>query len=447
MRTKRYSAISILFFAAAFIAAAQEPLSHEEFIYTVEAFNGTKFSATFIREESDTMYLLSDIDNFVWPRKSMLYFWPLSNQWLVDSDLLFETLKGFLEVSGPGIQTKKLGFQDFTYYNQAGEYEVNWKVLTDDAAAAEVENFNRKYTELQNAMEDYNMQYQFYRKLKDARLINIKKEREAGHDIQKLLAEVEAMKPPVKPEPLEYFVYPLRKAFVLNLKEGEYLIRFVNADGNVMENSEKKVVVFNKRRSEGIGYEIFPEDKWTIPDKSQTPSSVLYVNGTTNLYIKPFFQDEFNDLYYNRLVINDSKGNANIYRWEEIQQVPNAEFDVKSGDGSTEKIPEKEYVVEQIKTRGFGYKIVPYDPEKHLDRNPDLKAFLVPIDRNSKSIGFMLRDEKGDEYPFSEREIRVVRKSPLNLIIFIYALLPLLAMVIIIAMRLQFYRKHDKGDH
>ena len=58
------------------------------------------------------------------------------------------------------------------------------------------------------------------------------------------------------------------------------------------------------------------------PESSVTPSSILYVNGVADLYLRPFFEDEFNDLAYEKTVNNAARGNPNIVKWVRIQQVP-----------------------------------------------------------------------------------------------------------------------------
>jgi len=49
---------------------------------------------------------------------------------------------------------------------------------------------------------------------------------------------------------------------------------------------------------------------------------VLYADGTADLYPGPFLELEHNDLYYEKIIRNDAKGNPNLMKWVRIQQVP-----------------------------------------------------------------------------------------------------------------------------
>ena len=99
----------------------------------------------------------------------------------------------------------------------------------------------------------------------------------------------------------------MQQAFILNLDPGTYSIRLVNPDGTVMESSEKTVIVHDRSRSNGIGFEVIPGDRWTRPESSVTPSSVLYVDGSADLYLRPFFEEEFNDLAYEKTINNAAR--------------------------------------------------------------------------------------------------------------------------------------------
>ena len=143
----------------------------------------------------------------------------------------------------------------------------------------------------------------------------------------------------------------LQPAFILNVPPGLYSMRLRNPDGTVMEGSEKNVVAHGRSRTGGIGYDVIPADKWTRPVESTTPASVLYVNGKADLYIRPFFEEEFNDLAYEKTVNNAARGNPTIVKWVRVHQT----------QGSS-----------------LGYTIVPYDPQgASKGKDPDIIAFRL----------------------------------------------------------------------
>ncbi|HUV07244.1 MAG TPA: hypothetical protein VMX75_05910, partial [Spirochaetia bacterium] len=211
-------------------------------------------------------------------------------------------------------------------------------------------------------------------------------------------------------------------------------------DGEVMEGSNKRLVVHSKRRENGIGYEIIPADKWTRRQLSQTPSSVLYVNGNTDLYVQPFYQDEFNDLFYQKTIRNDAMGNPDIMTWIKIQQVPKTRIEIIHPKKETESIVEAPYYVEQIKGSALGYKIVPFDPEgKHKDREPSLMAFHIPVSSDARTIELKLQDKDGKALPSGERQIRVISKSGLWYLSLILAFIPIGVMVVVLILRARRY--------
>jgi hypothetical protein len=228
----------------------------------------------------------------------------------------------------------------------------------------------------------------------------------------------------------------VEEAFILNLPVGEYSIRFFNTDGSVMEGSERKVVVFQKRRSEGTGLEVIPGDKWTRPVESTTPSSVLYVDGSSELYVRPFLEHEYNDLYYERMQRNDAKGNPSVMKWVRTQQVPQARIEVRLGGGQPQAVEEKPYYVEQVKGASLGYKIVPYDPQgAHKDKDPSLRAFRIELGKDTTRVGLRVLDKNGAPLAGGERQIRVLRPAKAGFVALILALLPLAVMALVLARR------------
>ena len=74
------------------------------------------------------------------------------------------------------------------------------------------------------------------------------------------------------------FVYSSTKVYrgmPVTLSSGNYEIRLRNSKGEIVEDSVKKLVVFQRDRV-GVGYTVIPEDKWTTPEQTYNPrTSVL----------------------------------------------------------------------------------------------------------------------------------------------------------------------------
>jgi len=403
--------LSLVWLLTAMYLTADIPAKTEQFIYSMEVFNGIGYdTATFCTTDSDTIYLVADVVNFIQPRKSLVYFWPPADQWQLDIEHLYEPLSGSLHITDNKKTTKDYQLTTYTFSMQSGVYEEQWQTFLGNAA----ETTGTQFTALLNAYTQLYDKYQndlyLYQQYTDLIIEQINRQRAAGKDVTSLVKQVENLKAPEKPAVPDYYVYPLRQAFAVNLPVGEYTIRFENSAGLIMEGSEKKLIVFDKRRTNGIGYEILPGDKWTLPEYSYTPSSVVYVDGTTDLYFKPFFENEYNDLYYNKMINNQSRGNQQLYRWEQIRQVPDARLEFTSSTGTARVIMEQPYIVEQATGTAAGYTIAAYDPVGvHKNQTANFKGFHIPI--SAKAITIQLQSKENKNYQLSVRQIRIIKKN------------------------------------
>jgi hypothetical protein len=372
-----------------------------------------------------------------------VYFWPITQDWKTDTSTLNVPFEGTLELSGREAEPERLGMTPYTYYNIRGEYELNWKV----AKEAEAEAAWQRYQGLMDAYWQSISQYYEKRAMYEAMLnqltITITKMRDEGKDVTSLIETLQELKAPPEPQyPTEYIVppVPIQNAFILNLPVGEYRIRFYSEDGQILEGSERKIVAFEKRRAEAIGLEVIPGDKWTRPVESKTPSSVLYIDGSTDLYLRPFFQQEYNDLFYEKMRKNDAKGNPNLMKWVRIQQVPRARVEVTRPSSESQMVLEEPFYVEQVKGAALGYQIVPFDPQgKHKDREPSLRAFHVPVSKDQRVIRLRVQDKDGQYLSSSERQIRVITPSRIGIVSLILAAVPLIVMIIVMTRRSRRY--------
>ena len=435
----------ILFFIFISIVpvVADVPVRQEQLIYSIMAFNGKDYSGTFCGENSDTIYLIADQDNFITARKTLVYYWPITGDWKTDTSALNYPFEGTLELTEKGGESRIINPERYTFYNIQGEYELNWEVATGDEAEKAWQHYQGLIEQYWQATSQYQQAKTTFDMMMNELAKKITEMRNSGIDVTELVEKLKALKSPEAPQPPDDYIVPpspVQSAFILNLPRGEYNIRFIDGDDAVLEGSEKRVVVFEKRRADGIGFEVIPGDKWTRPVESKSPSSVLYVDGTTNLYLRPFFQDEFNDLFYQKMVKNDARGNPSLMNWVRIQQVPGARIELTGNNHTSEVLLEEPFYVEQTKGSALGYKIVPFDPEGvHKDRDPSLIAFRVPVNRERSLIKIKLLDKNGLNLAGSSRQVRVIIKSRWQPLLFLLCLLPLLAMAVVRIIRSRKY--------
>ncbi len=441
---KRATLVAALMFALA-PTFAQAPVRAENLIYSILAYNGRDYSPTFARSASPAIYLIAGVDNFLTVRKTLVYFWPLTGEWKTSMDTLDVPIDGVLEITDRRGTSMRVLASRYTYYNERGEYELNWKVARDADADRVWARWSAILSNYEAAKKDYRDRLAKEQEARADLIARIERFRNEGRDVTSLVDQLSDMKDPESPqEPQEYVVPPaeIQRAFIVNLAPGEYSIRFMSVGGSVFEGSEKALVVHERRRSGGIGYEVIPGDKWTRPVESSTPSAILYVDGSSDLYLRPYLEDEYNDLYYSKTIRNDSRGNPNLMKWERIQQVPRAEIELAAGGAEKSVIREQPWSVKQIQGGELGYRIVPYDPlGAQKGQEPSLIGFRVPLSRESAVVGFRTMDSSGRPMLGSERQIRVIAPPAGEPFLLILAAIPLGVMALVLIRRTRRYRR------
>jgi hypothetical protein len=338
----------------------------------------------------------------------------------------------------------------FTFFNVRGDYELNWKVAVGEAAQREYERYESLYAEYSRATADYKAKDAAYKAEVESLAATIQKLREEQRDFTSALGKLKTLPKPRQPQPPRDYVVPPsppQLAFRLNLPRGEYRIRLINPDGTLMEGSDKTIVAHERRRSNGIGFELIPSDKWTRPEESKTSSEVVYVNGRTDLYMRAFYEDEFNDLDYAKTVANEAKGNPNIYEWVRLEQVPHATVELRTGNGILSRLTERPYYVDQTRGATLGYTIVPFNGQgAQKDKEPNLIAFQVPIGSGERVLGLRVLDAEGRPLPGSERQLRIVQGPRAPLLFMLLSLTPILVMGFVLGVRARVYSAQRAAD-
>ena len=440
---KAFAAV-LLLAAPLALARADVPVRTEQLIYSVIAFNGRDYTPTFAPESSSAVYLMAGADSFISLRKTLVYFWPLTGRLQTDTQTLNEQLDGTLEVRDRrGKVLRSISLQRYTFFNVRGEYEQNWKVAVDADAEKEYQRYLSLYRSFMKSIDDYtraNTEYLAKLKEMSDRIESLKA---SGKDVRALQEKMSSVPRPRQPdEPADYVVppAPLQQAFVVNLPPGRYRVRLINPDGSVMEGSDKRIICAAPRRSGSVGYQVIPSDKWTRPEESKTPSAVIYVNGSADLYVSVFYQDELNDLAYQKTLDNAARGNPNVFSWVRIQQVPHASLQMSGADGTASVLQERPFTVQQSQGSSLGYTIIPYDPLGG-QKSPDLMAFRVPVSTGTRLIRLSARDNGGKPLPESGRQIRIVSPEVPSLVFALLAIIPLAAMIVVLAMRRRYSRQ------
>jgi len=420
-------------------AQTETPERFEEVLWSLMSYNGRDYSPTFCREDGDMVCVIADAASFTSIRTSLVYWWPTTGEWYTDSKALNVVHEGRLELRDRRGRLVDLEPVTYTYCSVHERYSQVWRVLL----GREAEEEWARYQGLQEAYRTARSGYGIAKASWDeeyadlsARIASL---RETGRPYRAELDRLEGMRPPTEPaEASEYLIPPAepRTGYVLRLPPGTYAARLVTPEGLVLEGSERTVVAFPREGAGTVGYDLIPSDRWTKTVESNQPSSVIYSAGGVHLYARPFFQDEYNDLFYKKAIDNDANGNPALRNWIKVRQVEAARIEVTGGHGATLRVEEMPYYVEQTEGTAMGYAIVAFDAEgAHRGQDPTLRAFDLPVPTDADTLRLRLFDAEGRSLPGGDREIRVVKVAKRPYATLLLVLIPFFMGIAVLAVR------------
>ena len=424
--------VALLAVIATVLATAAKADSHdrdEQLIHSLIAFNGSGYSRTFSAESSDTIYLLADTDNFVTLRKTFVYYRPADDALSTDTTHLDAVVDGLLEVSRRGGGAQSFSIEDYTYYNLRGDGAARWRTATGPEAHRVYADYQEKLRAYREGLDAYRLDRATHEYMVAELERRIEEQKQSGGDIARLQEVLGDLAAPTGPEfPEEYAAAPVRvdRAYVVNLPAGTYRTRLVRGDGKVLEGSEKTIVAFGRFGEPTVGYEVIPGDKWNRPVESNSRNSVIYVDGSSDLYLIAYQQHEFIDLHYEKLLRNDARGSPGMRRHVFVQEIPDLRIAVLDPGGRIATIDKLPWFVEQERTTSHGYRILPFDPDgAHPDREPSLTAFHIDLDRYGPRVRIALVDSQGTIIDGSTRRIRLLNGAASPAALVLLTLLPL----------------------
>lgn len=394
---------------------AQTPTMKEQLVYGLNVFNARGYGGGFTPQSEDAIYLIADRDNAISAHITLVYFWPITARYMAAWQTLNEKVEGTLEVLKEGKVIKSLEERENCLYYPEGYWQESSILYLDEEAKKKFEEYKKAVEEFYKAVSDYYNKMAEYKKKMDEFLEETKKLREAGEKLSP--EEVERMIPrePKQPEPPEFYVTEPRRDYIVNLPIGTYRIRMKAKDGTIIQDSEKNLVVFTSRRTGGVGYEVIPGNRWTQREACNDPARIIYAAGKNTLYFRAFHQDEYNELYYNKLEDPQNLGREERWRWVHIKPVKDVLLALLKDGRMIERIGNLPYYVKQIPGPELGYDIVEYKEEEMLDKRPTFEGYKLDISaelsRGECQIKLEKKDKQGEFIKGSSREIRLVRKE------------------------------------
>ncbi len=405
----RQLTVATLLLAAAVLSFADAPRRVEELVYTVRAYDGNAYISTFAREESPALYIGANRNTILVARKSLVYYWAITDEWRVDTETLNRAMSGELVVTARGAAPRVFSRVPFTIYRRQG-LSSGWEVATEEAAWSLYDEFRESYNQYLEDLRAYNREAdEFARRTIELAEV-IVAEREAGRDISRLLEEFRIREAPNAPRlPDTYTVPPTEPqlAFVVNLPEGEFSIALRDEDGRTVEGSERSLISFVPEVSDWTGIEVIPADRWTRPVQSQFPGTDIYVDGSVDVFLRPFIQNRYNEYEFAKLRDNDAQASPEASTWVRHSDLADALIELTTRSNSS-TISGAAFAVDPVESATPGYRIRAL-AEQQRSESPDLIAHPVDILQatwNRAELTVIGRD--GQPLPGGTRELRII---------------------------------------
>jgi hypothetical protein len=413
--------ISIYLFLFASVTQSEEPELKEEFVYELYLWNGKTYNYTFCPYEIDDIYIIAEKPSVFTLKKTDVYYWPITNEYRANWFEKNELLEGTLQIMQGDKVIDEYEITKYCFQQPSGTYTDEKILLTGEEAQEVYNGYKKTKDNYEGLVKNYYEKVEEYEEI-----MNELAEEKRG--------EIKRSDIPEYPEypvaPREFVTEP-KMAFILNVEEGIYKVRFRDKDDNVVSNTEKRLIVFGERR-EGITYKILNEEKWTYPELSNEKEDILYIKGKQTVFLQPFTAVEYPEKGYNKLTklnnINTEELSQRNWQWIQLNKQSGVTVQLIKDDNVVEEINEKPYYVKQLPGYVLGYEIIEYD--ENMDKKPSFWAYKLDLKMIEKGYKIRLVDSKGDVLSGSGRKIRSVKGY--NIVyLFIFSFIPLVCGLIV----------------
>jgi len=405
----------------------QGPPIREQLVYSLNLFNGKTYAPGFCPRSEDAIYLIANENNAVSPRITLVYFWPITARYMAGFKTLNEEIEGTLELLKDGKVIRSLEKEDNVVFYPDGFFAENSRMYLGEEAHTFFQKYEKATKDYYKRIDEYYEKMREYRDAFNKFLEDLSKRREAGEELSRTQVEAEMPQQPSPPEGVRFYTSPVAKDYLLNLPQGVYQIRLRARDGTIVQDSQKNLVLFVQRRGGTIGYEITPGNRWTMKESSNDPSKTIYASGKNVLYLRPFLQDEYNELYYKKLLDPQNEGTPERWMWVHTSSLENVLLVFLRKGKLLERIKRAPYYVKQIPGPELGYEILEYKEEEFPGRDPTFEGHKLDMSPALGKGTYQLHLEKKEEEVLkgSERKILLVRKENANLL-YLISIFPLI---------------------
>jgi hypothetical protein len=395
---------------------AQEMEAQPAFVYGINAAVPGSYVGTFAPPSTATIYLLAGQVSILSPRRTEIYFWPITNEYRANWHTLNEPVPGTLEVSQHGAVVASRAPTDYTIHFTPHESEnaASAELFLGQAAIDADASFRAKQEAFQKASTAY---YEAERAWTEA-ASEASRKAQAGET-------VDVPPEPQPPAPIGVFSNGLNKGIPIDLEPGEYQIRLRGPDGEIVPDSERALTVFAARQT-AVGYTVVPETRWTTPLESPAPDDVIVGAAGSTLYLEPHQAREYPAQAWT-LLQNPQRldGATGGWQWVTGERLTDATLEVVAGGRVVAQQALTPFKVKQLPGSQLGYEVETYTPDAaNPSAAPDFEAFPLHLDKPGAHLQIRLISAQGAVMPGSPRQVSAPMAIPLPRV-FLLSLAPL----------------------
>jgi hypothetical protein len=396
--------------------AAQGGEGQRALVYGINAAIPDNYVGTFAPPAAGSIFLLADETSVISPRFTEIAFWPITNEFHPNWSALNQPVPGTLEVMSNGGIVAEIAATDYTiHFEQQGGTTTAELFLGQDAIDAHA-RFQARQAAFQQAADEY---FEAEREWLEA-AAEAEARRQAGETVEMPPA-------PVRPDPIGIFSNGLNQGMPIALDPGQYTIRLRGADGEIVADSERALIVFGSRRS-AAGYTVVPETRWTTPDESPGPDEVILGEADSTLYLEPRVAREYPARAW--ALLQDPQrtaGDAGDWTWVNGERLDDARLEVVVGGDVVDARALTPYQVDQLPGSELGYDVVEFNTEANdAPAAPDFEAYPIQLGAVGEQFEIRLVSAAGQMLDGSARQVRVPTSPDLTRLL----LLPMVPLAI-----------------
>jgi hypothetical protein len=396
--------LAFLVLALAEPVRAQIPETEEAFVYGINATTPGEVFGTFSPPQVEEIFILAGRVSILSPRRTRVFYWPITREYRPAWSQLNEPLDGVLEIMQRGRVIRTVTSQPYTVHFEAVGTTVGQLYVGHEAVAAEAQLLDSRDA-YQQAVHDYKQAHEEW-------LAQVRAAQQPESAKRQLPPGTELPPEPQPPPALQTYTVGLHQGFPMALETGEYRIRTRQPDGEVVRGSERTLHVFEPRRS-ALGYEVIPEERWTFPEQVNALTDVILAKAGSVVYLRPRLAREYPALAYERLRNAQYAGDASTeWHWvaeEDDQTFADTDLEIVRDGVVVERVAKASFFVSQAFNQELGYEILPFDPlTPDLTPRVDFAGYRIKLHPGRDSFAVRLKPQAGAPYADSTRQVRVM---------------------------------------